>query len=270
MHASDIDFMIKLLKQRSGLTLTPEKAYLLESRLLPVARANGFNTIDEMVAKIRTQPVEKLMVEITEAMTTNESSFFRDGKPFEQLRQAVLPKVRTLAGARRNIRIWSAAASTGQEPYTIAFTLLEEQAANPGWQYEIIASDLAEKVIERAKQGVYSQFEVQRGLPIQLLVKYFDSLPDTNWKVKDNIRAMVKFQTLNLLNDYGALGKFDIIFCRNVLIYFDEPTKGSIIERLCNSLQPGGILYLGSTESILEQNKRLVQLEGLRGIYQLQ
>lgn len=270
MHASDIDFMIKLLKQRSGLTLTPEKAYLLESRLLPVARASGFSTIDEMVAKIRTQPAEKLMVDITEAMTTNESSFFRDGKPFEQLRQVVLPKIRALAGVRRNLRIWSAAASTGQEPYTIAFTLLEELVQNPGWQYEIIATDLAEKVIERAKQGVYSQFEVQRGLPIQLLVKYFNSLPDTNWKVKDNIRAMVKFQTWNLLNDYAMLGRFDIIFCRNVLIYFDEPTKASIIERLCHSLQPGGILYLGSTESILEQNKRLVQLEGLRGIYQLQ
>jgi chemotaxis protein methyltransferase CheR len=209
------------------------------------------------------------MAEVTEAMTTNESSFFRDGKPFEQLRQIVLPKLRENAGARRTLRIWSAACSNGQEPYTIAMTLLEDAAKNPGWKYDIVATDLAAKVVEKARLGIYSQFEAQRGMPIQLLLKYFAANPDTSWQVKEELRSMVQFRTQNLLEDFAALGTFDLIFCRNVLIYFDEPTKAATIDRLSTRLQPSGFLFLGSTESILEKNTaRLTQPEGLRGIYQ--
>ncbi len=257
MQPADIEFLIGLVKQRSGIALTPDKAYLLDSRLLPIARSHNFASIDAMVAQLRAAPSEKLLVDMTEAMTTNESSFFRDGKPFDNLRQEILPKIRALLGARKNMRLWSAACSTGQEPYTIAISLLEDQIKNPGWTYEILATDLAEKVLEKARQGIFTQFEVQRGMPIQLLVKYFAAQPDTSWKINDNVKSMIKFRMLNLLGDYSALGKLDIIFCRNVLIYFDEKTKASIIERLCNSLQPQGILVIGSTESILEENKRL-------------
>jgi len=268
MHTSELDFMIRLLHTRSGLALTHDKQYLLESRLMPIARANGCKDYSELVSLLRTRPTEALLTEVTEAMTTNESSFFRDGKPFEHLRQIILPQLRQNAGARRTLRIWSAACSSGQEPYTIAMTLLEDAVKNPGWKYEIVATDLASKIVDKAKQGIYSQFEAQRGMPIQLLLKYFKSNPDTSWQVKDELRDMIQFRVQNLLTDFSSLGQFDLIFCRNVLIYFDEATKAATIERMCNKLQPNGFLFLGSTESIMEKNARLSQPEGLRGIYQ--
>ncbi len=269
IRPEDAQFLIDLLKKRSGLLLTLEKAYLLESRLLPIARTHSLTDLAGMVAHLRGKPSEALLVEVTEAMTTNESSFFRDAKPFDQLRDIVLPMVRTSVGSRRNLRIWSSACSTGQEPYTIAITLLEDAVKNPGWKYEIIGTDLAQKVVDKAKQGIYSQFEVQRGMPIQLLVKYFKPQPDTNWQIGDQVKTMVQYRVQNLLESFASLGKMDIIFCRNVLIYFDEPTKQQVIEKLCDSLQPGGMLFLGSTESALPGNKRIKQIEGLRGIYQL-
>ena len=268
MHKDELNFMIALLYKHSGLALTPDKEYLIESRLTSIAIAHGCKDLSGLVKNLQMQPSSALLNEVIEAMTTNESSFFRDGKPFDQLRQVVLPQLRQNAGARRTIRIWSAACSNGQEPYTIAMSLLEDAAKNPGWNYEIVATDLASKVIDKAKHGIYSQFEAQRGMPIQLLLKYFKANPDTSWQVKDELRSMIQFKTQNLLSNFQMLGQFDLIFCRNVLIYFDEPTKTSTIERMCNSLQPNGYLFLGSTESIMEKNIRLVQPEGLRGIYQ--
>ncbi len=267
MRPDSIDYLIKLVKTRSGLLLTPEKQYLLESRLLPIARSRNLQNLDALVQHLKAQSNETLLVEITEAMTTNESSFFRDGKPFENFRQHILPLVRKQVGGRQNLRIWSAASSTGQEPYTIAMTLMEENA--PGWKHEILATDLAGKVLDKAKQGVYSQFEAQRGMPIQLLLKYFTQLPDTSWQIKENVKSMVKFQPQNLLENFAGLGKFDIIFCRNVLIYFDEPTKLAVVERMCANLQPNGVLILGSTESIMDKNTRLKAIESMRGMYQL-
>jgi chemotaxis protein methyltransferase CheR len=269
LRPEDAQYLIDLFKKRSGLLLTLEKTYLLESRLLPIARHHNLHDLGGLVAHLRGHPGDALLVELTEAMTTNESSFFRDSKPFDQLRDIVLPIVREKAGARKQLRIWSAACSTGQEPYTVAITLLEDAVKNPGWTFDIVGTDLAQKVVDRAKQGIYSQFEVQRGMPIQLLVKYFKPQPDTNWLAGDQIKSMVQYRVQNLLESFASLGKFDIIFCRNVLIYFDEPTKTQVIEKLCDQLQPGGVLFLGSTESILPGNKRLKQIEGTRGIYQL-
>ena len=270
MHKNDLDFIIRLLQKRSGLALTADKEYLLESRLLPIARAHGYADTTALIGTLKGYPPEALVTEVIEAMTTNESSFFRDIKPFDHLRQVVLPKLRENAGARRTLRIWSAACSNGQEPYTIAMTLLEDAVKNPGWKYDIVATDLASKVVEKAQQGVYSQFEAQRGMPIQLLLKYFTANPDTSWQVKDQLKSMVQFRTQNLLEDFTLLGKFDLIFCRNVLIYFDEPTKSTTIDRLNKSILPNGFLFLGSTESIFEKHaEQLVQPEGLRGIYQL-
>lgn len=269
MQADELDFLIQLLYNRSGLALTADKIYLLESRLLPIARANNCADLSALVKTLKTNPPEKLLVEITEAMTTNESSFFRDGKPFEQLKQIVLPTVRQAAGIRKTLRLWSCACSTGQEPYSVAISLLEDAVKNPSWNYEIIATDLAQKVLEKAKDGTYTQFEAQRGMPIQLLLKYFKSNPDTSWQIKPEVKNMVKFQVHNLLDNITPGGKFDIIFCRNVLIYFDEKTKATAIERLCDALVPGGFLIIGSTESLTDQNRRLVQPEGLRGIYQI-
>jgi chemotaxis protein methyltransferase CheR len=176
--------------------------------------------------------------------------------------------VQTLA-AKKLMRIWSAACSTGQEPYTIAMCLQEDMAKMPGWRFDIIASDLAHKVVERAKTGIYTQFEAQRGLPIQLLIKYFNSLPDTAWQLKDQIRAMVQFRQLNLLDDYAGLGKFDLVFCRNVLIYFDEATKAQITAKMARTLTPQGLLILGSTETLIDPEGKFTPLPELRGAYRL-
>ena len=260
--------MSDLLKKRSGIALTEDKHYLIESRLLPIARSREFQDIPHLCTKIRLEPTEDLLVEIIEAMTTNESSFFRDIKPYEQLRNNVFPMlVKTIPGKR--IRIWSAACSTGQEPYTVSMCIKEDAAKMPGWSFEIIGTDLAKKVVDKAKLGIYSQFEAQRGLPIQMLIKYFTSLPDTSWQLKEEIRNMVDFKTKNLLEDYTSLGKFDIIFCRNVLIYFDDHTKAQITEKMAKSLPPHGFLILGSTESLVDPNKLFTPYEEFRGAYRL-
>ena len=212
-----------------------------------------------------------MLVEITEAMTTNESSFFRDIKPYDNLRNIIFPmmmKVPALAMAK-NIRIWSAACSTGQEPYTISMCINEDAAKMPGWRFDIVATDLANKVVEKAKLGIFSQFEVQRGLPIQMLVKYFTSLPDTFWQLKDNIRSSVQFKLQNLLEDYSSLGKFDIVFCRNVLIYFDDATKAQITEKMARVLPLHGVLILGSTETLIDPNGRFTPIDEFRGAYKL-
>jgi len=267
MRPDELDFMIRILRDRSGLALTPDKQYLIESRLTPIAQTQGHKDLSGLISLLRAGATEALLTEVTEAMTTNESSFFRDGKPFEQLRKTVLPLLRQSVGARRNLRIWSAACSNGQEPYTIAMTLREDNA--PEWRYEILATDLAEKVINKAKQGIYSQFEVQRGMPIQLLIKYFKQESDLTWQIKEDLRSMIQYRVQNLLKDYMALGRFDLIFCRNVLIYFDEATKSNVIENMCNVLQPNGFLFIGSTEAITGKNTRLTEVEGCRGIYRL-
>lgn len=267
IQPQDRDFLISFLKTRSGIALTADKDYLLESRLLPIARVHGFNDLAGLVNKLKASPPPALITEVVEAMTTNESLFFRDAKPFEQLREVVLPRLRDSANTRKKLRIWSAACSTGQEPYSVAMTLMEESAKHPGWAYEINGTDLAQKVIDKASAGKFTQFEVQRGLSIQMLVKYFDAQTDTSWQVKPMLRNMVTFKPQNLLQDFTPLGSFDFILCRNVLIYFDEATKADILTRMAKRLSPGGVLMLGGTESVLDKAVPLDTLEGLRGVY---
>lgn len=269
MQKEDFQFLADLLKKRSGLDLTEDKSYLIESRLLPVARALKLEGIPQLCAHVRGKPTEATLVDITEAMTTNESSFFRDIKPYDQLRQVILPMLMEPLASKKHMRIWSAACSTGQEPYTIAMCLKEDEAKMPGWRFDILATDLAKKVVDKATLGIYSQFEAQRGLPIQLLIKYFNSLPDTSWQLKDIIRGMVQFKLQNLLEDYGSLGKFDLVFCRNVLIYFDEKTKASVTAKMANSLAPHGILLLGSTETLIDPTGKFTALPEIRGAYKL-
>lgn len=268
LNTADFDYIAGLIKQRSGLALTTDKMYLLDSRLMPVARAHGCQTLSELVNKVRLQPNEALIYTIMEAMTTNESSFFRDTKPFDILRKELLPHFKAIPG-KNSLRIWSAACSTGQEAYSTIISLLEEAPSMPGWKYELIGTDLAEKVLEKARKGLYSQFEAQRGMPIQLLVKYFNPQADTTWQVKDELRKMVQFKPLNLLENFSSLGKFDIVFCRNVLIYFDEATKNQVIARLAQSLNPGGVLILGSTETIMDKTVAALFTESSRGVYRL-
>jgi len=266
MTNDEFDFLCKLLKDRSGLVVTRDKAYLLESRLLPVARKHGLKSLDELAAVVRARPIGDLVREIVEAMTTNESFFFRDIKPFEQFKTFVLPSVMKVRAQRKQIRIWSAACSSGQEPYTLAMMLAEQKGALADWSFEILATDLSTDILEKAQAGLYSQFEVQRGLPIQLLVKYFKQQGD-RWQIDAGLRSRVRFKQFNLLDDPSSLGGFDVIFCRNVLIYFDQTTKGQVLERLARALTPDGYLYLGGAETVLGISDRFQPVADNRGIY---
>lgn len=270
MNPQDFEFLKEFLKNRSGIVLSADKLYLVESRLTPVARDLGMAGIDELIAELKKSADESLKTKITDAMTTNESFFFRDQTPFDNLRDHVLPAMIAdrKAKGQNKIRIWSAACSSGQEPYTIGMMLLEEQAKFGDMKFEILATDLSTEIVDKAKEGAYSQFEVQRGLPIQLLVKYFTQT-ESAWQISDEIRSMVRFQTFNLLDSYGVLGKFDIIFCRNVLIYFDQDTKAAILSRMADISPPDGALFLGGAESVIGISSEYQPVSGVRGVYQL-
>ena len=265
MTANDFEFICRLLRERSGLILAPDKTYLLESRLLPLVRRRSMKSLDDLVALLRSRPEEELVREIVEAMTTNESSFFRDLKPFDQFRSFILPQLTKARAQRRAIRIWSAACSSGQEPYSLAMLLSEEKEKLAGWQIEIFATDISTEILAKAEQGVYSQFEVQRGLPIQLLVKYFRQEGE-RWRIDPAMRAMVRYKCLNLLDDFSSYGPFDVIFCRNVLIYFEQATKTKVLDRLSRVLEPDGFLYLGGAETIIGITDKF-QSASERGIY---
>jgi chemotaxis protein methyltransferase CheR len=260
----DYEFLRKLLKERSGLDLSSDKQYLVESRLNPLARRVGLSSIAELVAKIKSG-TEALTSEVVEAMTTNETFFFRDRIPFDHLRQTVLPGLVQARANRRALRIWCAASSTGQEPYSIAMCI-KEFAPLARWRVEIVATDLSHGVLEKSRAGIFSQFEVQRGLPIQMLVKYFTQTGDL-WQINADIRAMVQHRQLNLLQDFSHLGSFDVIFCRNVLIYFDQETKTAIFDRLARVLEPDGVLALGAAESVVGISDAFKPDPERRGLY---
>ncbi|RMF09862.1 MAG: protein-glutamate O-methyltransferase CheR [Alphaproteobacteria bacterium] len=266
MRPEEFDFIASLLKQRSGLQLTREKIYLLENRLTPIARQAGLDGINQLVQLIQRERDEKLIEAVTEAMTTNESFFFRDGKPFDLFREHVMPSLRARNAATRRIRIWCAAASTGQEPYSLAMILNEDADQWADWRIEILATDLSKAVLNKARAGIYSQFEVQRGLPIRRLMAHFEQTGEM-WQLKDDIRKMVQFQEFNLLNDFRTLGKFDVVFCRNVLIYFDQDTKADILNRIHNIMPPHGMLFLGAAETVLGITDRFKPVPGQRGLY---
>ena len=263
MTPLDYEYLRKLLKDRSGLLLSSDKQYLIESRLLPLARKAGLSGIGELVQKIKTG-AEPLIVDVVEAMTTNETFFFRDKVPFDHVRDTVLPQLLKVRANRRSLRIWCAASSTGQEPYSLAMLL--KDALPAGWRAEIVATDLSLEVLEKAKAGIYSQFEVQRGLPIQLLVKHFKQVGDV-WQLNPDIRAMVRYQQANLLQDFSYLGVFDIIFCRNVLIYFDQPTKIDVFGRMQKINEPDGFLFLGAAETEIGVTDAYRACPDLRGVY---
>ncbi len=267
MNVEDFNLLAKLIRDKSGLNLTKDKGYLLESRLLPVARQHGLKALEELVMRLRSRPDNALIRDIVEAMTTNESFFFRDVKPFDQFKAVVLPHLLATKAASRGIRIWSAACSSGQEPYSLAMILKEEKARLQGWNIEIVATDLSTQILSKAQAGLYAQFEVQRGLPIQLLVKYFKQVGD-RWQVDQSIRDMVRFRPLNLLEDFASLGTFDVVFCRNVLIYFDQPTKTQVLERISRQMSAQGFLFLGGAETVVGITAKFQTMANQRGLYQ--
>lgn len=266
MTGNDYDFIRKLLKQRSGLMLSAEKQYLVESRLMPVAQRNGIPNLFELARLLRTGSDEALVAEVVEAMTTNETFFFRDRLPFDHFKGFVLPSLTVARERGKRIRIWCAAASTGQEPYSLAMAIREMGSALDGFRVEIVATDLSNAVLEKARAGIYSQFEVQRGLPVQLLLKYFTQSGDM-WQLVPEIRAMVQYRALNLLSDFSSLGVFDLVLCRNVLIYLDQATKSDVLDRLGRVIARDGFLILGAAETTIGLTQVFKSVPDKRGLY---
>lgn len=264
MTPAEYQYIAGFLKVRSGIVLSADKQYLVESRLNPIARRAGMKSLPELIESIRRNENSSLANDVIEAMTTNESFFFRDKTPFDNLSNSILPNLQKTRGGQK-LRIWCAAASTGQEPYSIAMSIKEKGISfkNP---VEIIGTDLSNEVLQKAQAGIYSQFEVQRGLAINLLMKYFKQKGDM-WQIDSSLRSMVQYKQLNLLNNFGSLGKFDIIFCRNVLIYFDTETKRDILNRISSILAPDGYLLLGAAETVVGITDAFKPADGLRGCY---
>lgn len=266
MTPQGFDYLRKLLRERSGLVLAVEKQYLAESRLLPVARRNGLRTIDELIDHLKSKASAPLTTQVVEAMTTNETFFFRDKLPFDHFRDTIMPALIAARAREKRIRIWCTAASTGQEPYSLVMVLKGMGAAISGYRIDIVATDLSSEVLVKAKAGIYSQFEVQRGLPVQLLVKYFDQVGET-WQLAPELRSMVQFRSLNLLNDFSALGSFDVVFCRNVLIYFDQDSKTAVLDRVARQMPNDGFLVLGAAETVIGLTDAFKPLTDKRGLY---
>ncbi len=250
MNPTDYEFLCQHVLRTSGLSLGTGKEYLLEARLVPLANSWGLASLPDLVRELRAGNAT-LSAAVTEAMTTNETSFFRDRVPFDELRDTILPP---LIGARmpqRRLRIWCAASATGQEPYSLAILLRESFPQINSWNVEILATDISRAALDRGRAGVYSQFEVQRGLPIQLLMKYF-AQHEGGWLVNEDLRKLIQWQQINLLEDFSRFGIFDAILCRNVLIYFANETKGEILKRMSRRLQKDGSLMLGAAETVQE------------------
>lgn len=266
MKDSDITFLNKFIHDASGVALTKEKVYLLEARLQPVLDKHKIPTMPDLVKILQSNADENLKKEVVDALMTHETLFFRDTTPFEQFSEVILPYLLKTRQNEKKIRIWSSGCSSGQEPYSIAIQLADREPLLAGWNIEILATDISSAIVEKAKEGIYSQFEVQRGLPIQNLVKYFVK-DEQKWKVKDSLKSRIKFDTFNLLNDPILLGKFDVIFCRNVLIYFELETKQTILQRFSKVLKPDGFLTLGGSESVIGVSDEFTTYPKTKGMY---
>jgi chemotaxis protein methyltransferase CheR len=248
--------------------LTPNKSYLLESRLMPVARKHGMTGLEELIQAVRSAAEGPLLVDVTEAVTTNESFFFRDTKPFDMFRDNILPPLLESRAAKKSFCIFCAAASSGQEPYSLAIILREAAAKLNGWKIDIVGTDISTEILDKARAGLYSQFEVQRGLPIQLLVKYFEK-KDDQWQIRQDLRDMVTYKEFNLLGDLSPLGQFDVVFCCNVLIYFDQDTKGKVLASIAKLMPKDGTLFLGGAETVLGILDKFKPVPEQRGVYGL-
>lgn len=248
---SDFEAVRQLVYRKAGIVLEPGKEYLVESRMHPILRDNEFTEIGQLVSALHGPKARQLESAIVEAMTTNETSFFRDHHPFETLRTDVLPPIIQNNAGTRSLRIWCAASSSGQEPYSIAMTLREHFAGKlQGWNVEIVGTDINEEMLAKCDKGSYSELEINRGLPAMMMVKYFQR-SGLQWQVKPELRSMMTFRKLNLVETWSGLGRFDVVFLRNVLIYFDADTKRKILAQLKNVLNPGATLFLGGAETVI-------------------
>jgi len=238
-------FVRELVRAESAIVLDTGKEYLVESRLVPLARAAGHPDVDAYVADLSKRRTPAALKLVVEALTTNETSWFRDSDPFTALRQSVFPSL-AKTRANRTLRIWAGACSSGQEPYSIIMTALDTPEL-AGWKIELVATDLSEEMLTRSRKGEYSQLEVNRGLPATTLVRHFERA-GLNWRINQSIRERVEFRSLNLTRPFPPMGRFDVVFLRNVLIYFDLPTKRDVLKRVRQVMAPDGHLFLGAAE----------------------
>jgi chemotaxis protein methyltransferase CheR len=265
----DFDYLSKLVRDRSAIVLEPGKEYLLESRLLPLARREGFTSIEGMVAGLRAHPTNGIARKVVEAMTTNETSFFRDITPFEALKNKILPEMIERRGHVRFLNIWSAACSSGQEAYSLAMMMRESFPSLDSWNIRILATDISQEMLERTRLGIFNQIEVSRGLPASMLAKYFDKR-GTDWQIKPALRQMIDVRELNLAGDWGSMSTMDLVFIRNVMIYFDIETKKTILNKVKNVLRQDGYLFLGGSETTLNLDGTFSRLNVERAVcYQL-
>jgi chemotaxis protein methyltransferase CheR len=246
---ADASFVRDLVLKRSAILLDEAKDYLIEMRLTQAARDHGLTDAAELVSKARSGE-RGADIKIIEAITTHETSFYRDLQPFEALKKELLPKLSTARAGSRSLTIWSAACSSGQEPYSIALLILEHFPALASWPVKIIATDLSEQVLNKAREARFTQMEINRGLPANLLVKYFQRV-GMNWQLKESIRKLVEFRQLNLIDAWTMTPRPDIVLLRNVLIYFDIATKRAILDRIKRTIAPDGALFLGAAETTL-------------------
>ena len=247
----DFEYIRRLVHERAAIVLEDSKSYLVTARLTPLAEREGFSSLQEMVQTLRKQsPYSPLVKSVVEAMTTNETSFFRDIAPFEAFRQEVLPAIIKSNTNKRQINFWCAACSSGQEPYSILIEIAEHFPELADWQITFHATDISSEMCERTRRGEYSQLEANRGLPAKMLVKYF-TRRGMKWQVKDHLRNQIQVRELNLIQPWPALPPLDIVFIRNVLIYFNIATKRQILSKLKRVLRPGGFLFLGGAETTL-------------------
>ena len=265
MTPDDFSFLAQMVRRRAGLVLTVQKAHLIESRLSTVLRRFGFRSADALVKDLR-HGRETLARAVTEVLTTNESSFFRDRAAFDALRDRVLPRLIEARAETKRLRIWSAACAAGQEVYSIAMLLDDLKLQAQGWHVDLIATDLSAEMIARAEEGVYSHFEVQRGLAIRRLVAHFTQ-DGGSWRIHENLRRMVSFHQFNLLDSYGWLDDLDVVFCRNVLIYFDQKTKTQVLDKIAEMLLPDGALVLGNSEAVTGVSTAFVPVDRAPSIY---
>ena len=249
--ASDIDYLCSAIADRSGNVISASQSYLLESRLGPLAEDAGLKDVHGLVAELKKNPRNPLHQKVAEAMTINETSFFRDMAPFDALKTGVLPEVIEKRRPTKSLSIWSAASSSGQEPYSLAILLRTHFPETHSWNVKITATDLSDEMVQRTREGKYSQFEVNRGLPAPLLVKNFDR-QGLNWQAKPELRKMIDPRKLNLTDSWPTIIKYDVIFIRNVLIYFDGDTKKQILKRIHQSLRPDGYMFLGGGETLIQ------------------
>lgn len=267
LETSDFEILAGLLKQRTGKVLPAGKGYLIETRLMPLARKRSLDGPGAVIDAIRAGHDGELVREVIEALSTGESFFFRDRPLFDRLRSEVLPRLRIERAQARHLRIWSAACSSGQEPYSLAMLLSELAPEFAGWQVDILATDVSRDSLERARTGRYSQFNVQRGLPIRFLLKYFEPDGDTHWRIEEAIRQRITFREASLLDDFASFGAFDLILCRNILVDFDAAAMRSTLDRMAGALRAGGFLFLGGAESVVGVSDRFEPIDDLAGFY---